>query len=161
VKRRGVDDRQQLGPRRLGLARGLGVPGVLADQQAHAHAAGVEHAGALPRHEVAPLVEHLVVGQALLGVGGRHLAVADHAGGVVALADGHAGAARVAAHRVADHDHQVLQGRRLARHGLHGLVAGRHEGRAQQQVLGDVAADRSLGRQQQARALGVRCAPRR
>src|SRR3546814_19710539 len=47
-------------------------PGVLADQQAHAHALSVtarhvKHAGLKARHEVAALVEHLVVGQLALG----------------------------------------------------------------------------------------------
>jgi hypothetical protein len=60
-------------PAAAGGLGGFVEPGVFADQQAETAATGGEHHRALPciaaRDEIAPLVEHLVVGQFTLAVG--------------------------------------------------------------------------------------------
>jgi len=89
VEGRSVDDAQHLGTGCLGGLGGLVEPGVFADQQAEAAAAGGEHHRALAcipaRDEIAPLVKHLVVGQLALAVGGHHLATGQHRRGIEAL----------------------------------------------------------------------------
>ena len=89
VERRGIEHAQHLRAGRLGGCGRLVEPGVLADQQAEAQAADLEHHRRLPgvaaRGEVAPLVEHLVVRQLALAVGGRHASPCQHRGRVVAL----------------------------------------------------------------------------
>jgi hypothetical protein len=56
--------------------------------------------------------------------------------------------------RVADHHAKSFNPAR-AWATCHGIIAGRHEGRAQVQVFGGVAADRQLGREHQAGALRI------
>ena len=113
---RRVDDRQQLGTRLFGQARGLFKPGVLANQQAYFDAGRalprLEHTNAFARREVAPFIKYLVVGQLALGVGGKHLPFADNAGGIVPTRHRHRfGAQRVrfaAAAGVAHHHGHVF-----------------------------------------------------
>jgi hypothetical protein len=108
VIRRRVDHRQHLGAASAGQFGRLLEPGVLADEQADVDTARLEHAGALPRREVAALVEHLVVGQFALGVGLEDAAFLDDAGRVVAQLHGHRLAAHAAAGRMPDHHVQSL-----------------------------------------------------
>ncbi|MNJ67138.1 hypothetical protein D3C77_632810 [compost metagenome] len=90
----------------------------------------------MARLEVALLVEHPVIGQLLLVVGGQQLAVGDHRRRVVALV--------VLQPRVADHQvdaaHFILQAAQA-------LLDAQLHARTQQQVLGRVAAQRQFGKQ--------------
>ena len=119
--------------------------------------AHLEHADALARREVAPLVEHLVVGQLALGIGLQHAALAEHAGRVVALLHRDRLAAQASPPvRVADHHHvRPFNPASSRATRFHGIIAGSDEGGAQEQVFGRVAANRQLGREQQPRAVGV------
>ena len=69
MKRRCVDDCQQLGSSLFGQLAGLVKPSVFADQQADRDAAHLEHAHPLAGRKVAALVKHLVVGQLAFGIG--------------------------------------------------------------------------------------------
>jgi hypothetical protein len=155
MKRRGVDDGQQFRARFSGQPRRRLEPGVLADQQANLEATRLEHADALPGREIAPLVEHLVVGQFALGIGRHHITAAQHTGRVQAVLHRHAAGAPVAAGRMAHHHRQVFQCCQFIGHPFHGIMAGRNEGRAKEQVFGGVTTDRQLGGQHQTRALVV------
>ncbi len=163
VERRGVDHREQFGASGARIGGRRVEPGVLADEQAHTHRAAVgaghvEHTGALARHEVAALVEHLVVGQLALGVGGDHAAFAQHAGRVVQRGHRHAAPARAVARarRMTHHDVQAFELRRGGRHRLEGIITGVDERGPQVQVFGGVAADGEFGREQQPHPTRVR-----
>ena len=146
---RGIDGEQHLRPGLARAAGGLGIPGILTDQQAQAQAINLEHAAVSARHEVATLVEHLVVGQVLLGVGLLDAARAQHAGGVVAqVAAAFADPMRQAL-RMAHHHSQAGQGRCRRHHLGQGLLTGCEKRRPQIKILGGVAAQGQLGRQQQ------------
>ena len=115
--------------------RAVGNPGVLADGDAHPHAADVVQVGGAPAlAEVAALVEHLVVGQ---------LALVVRAGDPTPGAD-RGPVAQLTVDPVDEADH----GRRApggSRHPLERLEVVVHEAGLQQQVLGRVAGDRQLG----------------
>ena len=81
----GVEHQQQFGPGGLGLLRGSGQPDVLADQETAAHARHLDHGCRITRHEGADLVEHGMIGQALLAVDGLDAALVEDDSGVVAL----------------------------------------------------------------------------
>ena len=87
VKRRRIDDRQHLCARSRCITCGCRVPGILANQHTHPHSSHFKHARFLPRHEVAALVKHLVVGQLALEIGLLDLPIAHHAGGIAADAE--------------------------------------------------------------------------
>ena len=156
VEGRGVDHGQQLGPRLLRQLRRLVEPRVLADQQAHAHAAGLKHAGALPRHEVATLVEHLVVGKLALRVRRDDPAVGEQRCRVVA--QGHRDrpgpelAGRAILMRMADDDLEPRQGGEPSGAVGQRVGARLHERGPEQQVLRRVAAERELGDDEERRA---------
>src|SRR5947209_15730269 len=86
VIRRAVGHHEYLRARKTRLARGLGKPGVLANDAAEADAVDVEYAGRNTGREVAFLVEHRIVGELLLAVDVRDLSFADHDERVVAKA---------------------------------------------------------------------------
>ena len=114
MKRRGVDDDQQISAGIFGRLRRRVKPGVLTNQQAYLHthviAFYLKHTRRVARREVTPLVKHLVVGQLALGIGCQHFAFAKHFGGVVALLHSHAfGAQAVTCHHGrANHHRQAL-----------------------------------------------------
>ena len=112
VKRRGVDDHQQLGTGGPGQPGGLLKPGIFTNQQTHLDAAvslaRLKDADALPWREIAVLVKHLVVGQLPLGIGGHNSPLAQHAGRVVAALDGNRPGSAVAPAGMPDDDHEVL-----------------------------------------------------
>ena len=80
---------------------------------------------------------------------------AQDARGVVPLLHGDAAAAHVTTGRMPDHHHKVFQVGQLAGDHLYGIITGGDKRGAQEQVFGRIAADRQLGRQQQARTLRV------
>jgi len=130
LERRGVRHQHQLRARRGGLRQRLREPQVLADHQAHAHAIDLEYARPAigVDIEIAALVEHGVVRQLALAVGGLDATVAQYAGGVV---DHRAGRLRPADH---GDDAAGGGGDSLQR----GLAIG-EERRPQQQVFRDRA----------------------
>ena len=82
MERRSVQHTQDL---RTGAGGSLGrlfEPGVFADQQANPQALHLNHQRRQPRvaarHEIATLVEHLVVGQLTLAVGALHAPIHQH-----------------------------------------------------------------------------------
>ena len=160
VEGRRIEHRQHLRPGRLRQLRRLVEPRVLADQHAELEAAGLEHQRALPgvtaRGEIAVLVEHLVVGQLALAVGGEHMSPRQHRGRIAAQRHTHRLGPNIAAFtelmRMTHHHVQALAIGQLTRHVGERLLAGQHEGRAQQQILRRVAAQAQLGGQHDARA---------
>ena len=145
-ERRGVRHQHQLGTGFARLVQRLGKPQVLADDQADRHAIDLEHAGSAVGVDIkiATLVEHRVVGQLALAVGGDDLAVAQHAGRVVQHG---AGRFRPANHRGdALHRRRDLTQRRFAVGQEHG---------PEQQVLRRIAADGQLRKQDQVRAMFI------
>ena len=137
VRGRGrVEDQHRAGERLVG-GRRAGRPDVLADRQAEARAAEVEHRAALADLEVALLVEHAVVREHGLAVDGLELAVGEHRERVVDV---------VGALREADERDDPLG---LARQLVDRLADGVEEVLLQQQVLGRIAADGELGEQHQ------------
>jgi hypothetical protein len=141
VVRRAVGHHEDLCASLARLSRRLREPAVLADHEAHAHAVDVDHARLAPRHEVALLVEHRVVGKALLAVDGRDAAFAQEREGVVAAPVTALGKA---------HRHRAAVYLRGERRELR--CAGVDERRAQQQILRGIAAQRQLRRDHEPRA---------
>lgn len=78
-----------------------------------------------------------------------------HTGHVETLLHRHRARTGIVAAGVSHHDGQVFQVGSLLRHGFHGIITCVDEGRPQEQVLGRIAADRQLWRQQQACPLGM------
>ena len=122
VEGRGIEHAQRLGAGRLRGGGGLVEPGVLADQQREARAAHLEDhrrlTGVAPGQEVAPLVEHLVVGQLALAVRGHDPAAGQHRRGIEALLHGQRLRPNIAAltelMRMTDHHVQAFEtGQRL------------------------------------------------
>ena len=160
VERRCIEHAQHLCP---GSHRGRGrlvEPRVLADQHAEPFAAGIEHhrrqARLAATDKVAPLVEHLVVGQFTLAVGGLHMTrrqhrcrVETHRRSQRARARRHHGGA---ARRVAQQHRQTGERCQLAGQRAELPFTGLHEGRTQQQVF------RRIARQSQLRCDHQRCA---
>ena len=149
VERRGVEVDQQ--PRTGRGARGgdARVPGVLADAQADRNPADLDHARRIAGTEVALLVEHRVVGQLVLAVGGDHASAAQQRRGVV---EGTGVRLGVADHHVDTHHLAGEPGERL--------LAAADEPGAQQQVLGRVAGQRQLREDHRIGALFARPAAR-
>ena len=118
------------------------MPDVLADAQRYRHSLDVHHAGLAAFGEIALLVEHLVVGQLLLVVGGDDPPACQHGGAVEA--------APVLLPWVTHHYMNV-------RHPLGQLVQRLLDAllhvRAQQQVLRRIAAQGQLGEQDHIRLL--------
>jgi hypothetical protein len=79
---RRVDD-QARARERLDRSRRARIPDVLADGQPDPRAADLDHRLLVARLEVAPLVEHAVVGQEDLAIDAADLAVREHRGRVV------------------------------------------------------------------------------
>ena len=162
MERRSVQHHQQLCTGCFGcLGRGI-EPGILADQQPAAQAGTtrirqVEHHRPVAGHKVPALVEHLVIGQVLLGVGVQRLAVAQHRGGIEQLGHRHAAPARTGllAHGMTHHQREAIEGSRFGGDGLQGIIAGIQKSRTQEQVLRRIAAQGQLGGDQQLRTLGM------
>ncbi len=135
-----IGDHHQLGTVAHGIGQRFGEPQVFADQHAHGYALQLEHAAAAIRVdvEITAFVEHRIVGQFALAVGVQHLAVAQHAGGVVDHCPGGLGPA--------NHRGDAVRGFGDPAHGHLAVV---QEARAQQQVFGRVAADGQLGEHHQ------------
>ena len=146
LERRGIGHQHQLRAGSHGVGQRLGVPQVLAHDHPDRHALDFEHAHTAIRIdlEVAALVEHGVVGQLALAVGGLDPAIAQHAGGVVEHAAGRFGPA--------DHGGDAVHARGDALQ--RGLAAGQ-ERRPQQQVLRRVAAHGQLREQDDVGAVFV------
>ena len=133
---------------RAGGAGGSGrldVPDVLADQRRNPHAADLDDDRVAARSEVPLLVEHLVVRQPLLAVARDAGAVAqprravvDRVGGVLRVAD------------------QEIDAARRIREAREALLDAAAEPAVEQQVLGRIARQRELGRDQERRALLLR-----
>ena len=138
VVRRGreVDDQRRTVTRR-GMRRAVRHPDVLADRQTHTLAGHVNDHGTVARDERALLVEHAVVRQRHLVEARLDLAVAQQVRGVA-----HARGARV---RAADDDRDGQTDREFGNR----CLARRHERRAQHEILGRIAADRKLRRDDQ------------
>ena len=135
VEGRGVDVDDDRGAGERGVAGGaVGVPDVLADGGGDRDAADDEARRPRARLEVALLVEDAVVWEALLAVAGDDAPAVDEGGAVVEHA--------VELEAADDERGQPLRVARERLEGGDGLV---DERRAQQQVLGRVAADRELG----------------
>jgi hypothetical protein len=159
---RSVEHHQQFGASVLCVGSWRVEPGVFTDQQADpdrfARCGGhVKNTGVPARHEIAPVVEHLVVGQFALGVGVCHLPFRHHARCVVNTAHGHAAlpAPTGAVHhprRMTHHDAQAFQPGRLTHHRFQGIIASINEGRTQEQVFRCIAAQGQFWRDQQAHA---------
>jgi hypothetical protein len=100
--------------------------------------------GVAAGHEVAPLVEDLVVGQFALAVGGQHRPPASTEAALKRCCTGQRLGPNIAAltqlMRMPHHHMQARQSASSPPSGQ-GLGAGLHEGRAQQQVFGRVAAE--------------------
>ena len=110
-------------------------PDVLADADADPHALERKHGAGAASREVAVFVEHAVVGQEYLVVGGHQLAPVDDGGGVVEGAVGAAGGS---------HDGERIAGRGGdLRQAAVGLV---EELAFEQQVLGRVPDEGQLGK---------------
>ena len=137
-ERRGVGDQHQLGTGAHRIGHRFREPRVLAHQHPDRHALDLEHAALAVRVdvEIAALVEHVVVGQLALAVGGLDPPSAQHAGGVVEDA--------AVALRPTDHGDDPGGG---LRHFAHRPVAVGQERGPHQQVLRRIAADRKLREQ--------------
>ncbi len=133
IVRRGVHHQNQLGTRIRRVGGGLGLPDVLADEHADAHALDDEDPGGFAMLEIALLVEDRVVGQRLLVVRPLELALADQRRRVVDLAP----RIRVA-HDRRDAFDLRSQCRQLA-------AAGFEEARALKQVFRRIAGQGQLG----------------
>jgi hypothetical protein len=159
VKRRRVDDGQQLGACGFGEPGGFFEPGILTNQQSHFDLvtclAGFKHAHALAWREVATLVKHLVIRQLTFGIGSHHGPLTQNTGCVMAVRHRHRTGSAITPARVADHHRHILQPSQFAGHGLHGIVAGSNEGRAQKQVFRRIAANGEFRRQQQTHPVSV------
>jgi hypothetical protein len=168
VERRCIDHAQQLRAGSTRSARRLVEPGVLADDDADLQPLDLEHQRrqprVAPRREIAPLVEHLVIGQLALAVGAEHAPAGEHRSRVVARVHDDGARPKIALLTelmwMTDDDMQPFAVLQVGRDAGQGLRAALHERRAQQQILGRVAAQRQLGRDDELRALRVR-APRR
>ena len=162
VKRRGIDDRQQLGAGRARALRGRLKPRVLANEQAHFHRvcalAHAEHARRLAGREVAPLVKHLVIGQLALGVAVKPAPLTQHMGHVQALRHLHTAAVQQGGiclrhrHGAAHHHMQAFQPGQFAGHLIDGIIAGLDKRGPEEQVFCGVAANGQFRGQQQAGA---------
>ena len=150
VVRRGVGHQQHLGAGLGGGARGSVEPDVLADVDAEAHALDVEHQRFAVSREIALLVEHRIVGQLALAIGAQHAALAQHRGGVVQAA--------LARLDVAHQHVKSGQPGQIMPQAVQHILLGLDEQRAQQQVLGRVAGQDQLGRDQHVGAFGMRLA---
>jgi hypothetical protein len=137
---RGVQHHEHLGAGGFRQLRGLGLPDVLADQDADAKTAEIHHRRLAARLEIALLVEDLVVGQAALAMRGAHLPTFDERGGIEDL--------RAGVLREADEKAAAGLG---ATHGGHALLHRDAEAPMEQQVFGWIAAERELGQHQQVR----------
>ena len=163
VEGRRVQHAQHLGAGHLGGLAGFVEPGVFADHEAETEAVDLEHHGALTSvaagGEIAPLVEHLVVGQFAFAVGRDDAPPREHRGRVVALLHRVRLRPNIAPitelMRMPDHHHQARQIGERARAVRQGVGAGLHEGGSQQQVFGRVAAQAEFGREHEAGALRV------
>ena len=166
VVRRRVQHAQHLCPGGLGGSRRLVEPGVFADQQAEAQAADLEHDRPQPRiaarGEVATLVEHLVVRQLALAIGRDDVAAGQHRRRVVAPGYRMRSGADIGLigklMRVPDHHMQAAQIGQCFRAIGQRVATSQHEGWAEQQVFGRIAAQAQLRGQHHLRALRMRTA---
>lgn len=135
---RGVGHQHQFGAGLHGVGQRLGEPEVFADHHAHLHALDRDHAVlAIRVHvEITTLVEHRIVRQFALSVGGFDAPIAQHAGGVIDHAAG--------ALWPADHRHDTARG---SRNPCQRLFAVRKKPGTQQQIFRRITADRQLGKQ--------------
>ena len=114
----------------------------------------LQHTGLSASTEIALFIKHAVIGQQLLVVTGAALAIHQQRGAV----EQHAGL--IATARVTEHQRHARPLRAGLGQLLHRCVAGINKCRAQIQVFGCVAAQRQLGRQQQASPPGMGLAGR-
>lgn len=149
MKRRGIDDGQQLGACGHGSPRRAGMPGVFANQQADLDAIELEDTALLTGRKVALFVEHAKIGQQLLEVARNLLTIAQHAGSVEQFLT------LLIALRVTDDQRQPRPLDTGLLQLLQGRVAGLQKCRTQIQVLGRVAAQGKLGREQQSGTVGI------
>ena len=116
VERRRVENQQHLGAGRPRAFRRIPEPAVFTDIDPECRAGNVEHQRPVVGREVAPLVEHVVVGQVVLAVGPNHHAPVQHRGGVEYLA--------LARQRMADHHAQLGKFQHPRREALQRAVGG-------------------------------------